>query len=141
MFLVFIQALCLLNVYHRRFSKPVDLSLFPEVCICLDFAGLRVDEDGLNRRAANSELGISHVVTFRQHSIDHPSSDAVLIVEVHGEKLVVEPSCVDGLLDRLSKIESPEEHLGNNSYDLSASAGSRYSDHSALIVNCNGSAH
>ena len=69
---------------------------------------------------------------------------------------MVEPPCVDGLLDRLqqpfvknmfsnktsflledifchlSKIESPEEHLGNSSYDLGASAGSRYSDHSAL---------
>ena len=85
---------------------------------------------------------------------DSYSSDAVLIVEVHGEKLMVEPPCVDGLLDRLqqplvknnfsnkipigiyfchlSKIESPEEHLGNSSYDLGASAGSRYSDHSAL---------
>ena len=87
--------------------------------------------------------------------MDSHSSDAVLIVEVHGEKLVVEPPCVDGLLDRLqqplvkknffkqniivigyfchlSKVESPEEHLGDSSYDLGASAGSRHSDHSAL---------
>ena len=63
---------------------------------------------------------------------DNYSCDSVLIVEVHWEQLMVEPSRINCFFDGLSEVKRAEENLSHRCDDLGSSTGSRHSHHPPL---------